>query len=72
MLTGHRNEDLAEMLKDVEAGANPEALLWTVVGAIIELRKAAHPATVPPTNQTIQTRETMERRKEKRKKRRRQ
>ena len=51
MLTGHRNEDLAEMLEDVEAGANPAALLRTVVGAIIELREAAHhTTTVPPTD----------------------
>ena len=50
MLTGHRNEDLAEMLEDVEAGANPGALLRAVVGAIIELRKAAHHTTVPPTD----------------------
>ena len=50
MLTGHRNEDLAEMLEDAEAGANPEALLRTVVGAVIELREAAHLATVPPTD----------------------
>ncbi|MCJ1405823.1 hypothetical protein MMC11_009053 [Xylographa trunciseda] len=44
------NEDLAEMLGDVEAGANPGALLRTVVGSIIELREAAHLATVPPTD----------------------
>ena len=50
MLTGHRNEDLAEMLEDVEAGANPEALLQAVVGAIIELHEAAHLTTVPPTD----------------------
>ena len=51
MLTCHRNEDLADMLEDVEAGANPAALLRTVVGAIIELREAAHQATtVPPTD----------------------
>ena len=51
MLTGHRNEDLAEMLEDVEAGANPAALLRTVVGAIIELREAAHhTTTIPPTD----------------------
>ena len=50
MLTGHRNEDLAEMLEDVEAGANPEALLLTVVGATIELRESAHLATVAPTD----------------------
>ena len=45
-LTGHRNEDLAEMLEDIEAGANPEALLQTVMGTTIELRAAAHLATV--------------------------
>ena len=50
MLTGHRNEDLAEMLEDVEAGINPEALLQAVVGAIIELCEAAHLTTVPPTD----------------------
>ncbi len=38
------------MLEDVEAGANPAALLRTVVEAIIELREAAHHTTVPPTD----------------------
>ena len=57
------------MLEDAEAGANPEALLRTVVGAVIELREAAHFATVPPTDYPDE--ETVERRKEKRKKRRR-
>ena len=50
MLTGHRNEDLAEILEDVEAGTNLRALLPAVVGTIIELRKAAHYIMVPPTN----------------------
>ena len=51
MLTGYRNEDLAEMLEDVEAGTNPAALLRTVMEAIIELREAAHhTTTVPPTD----------------------
>ncbi|KAA6414950.1 MAG: hypothetical protein FRX48_01701 [Lasallia pustulata] len=47
---GKGNEDLAEMLEDVEAGANPGALLRAVVGAIIELQEAAHHTTVPPTD----------------------
>ena len=42
MLTCYRNEDLAEMLEDVEAGTNSAALLQTVMGAIIELQEAAH------------------------------
>ena len=50
MLTGHRNEDLAEILEDMEAGANPRALLRAMVGANIELREAAHHTTVPPTD----------------------
>ena len=51
MLTCHRNEDLAEMLEDMKAGANSAALLQTVMGAIIELWEAAHQATtVPPTD----------------------
>ena len=51
MLTRYRNEDLAEMLEDVEAGINPAALLRTVMEAIIELREAAHyTTTVPPTD----------------------
>ena len=38
------------MLEDVEAGAKSEVLLRTVVGAIIELRKAAYLATVSTTD----------------------
>ena len=38
------------MLEDVEAGANHEALLRTVVDATIEVREAAHLATVHPTD----------------------
>ena len=48
MLTGHRNENLAEMLEDIEAGINPAALLRTVVEAIIELHEAAHHTTTVP------------------------
>ena len=38
------------MLEDVEADANPRALLRAVMGVIIDLRKAAHHTTVPPTD----------------------
>ena len=37
MLICYRNEDLAEMLENEEAGTNSAALLQTVVRAIIEL-----------------------------------
>ena len=42
MLTEHRNENLAEMLKNVKTDVNSVTLLKTVIRAIIELYKVTH------------------------------